>query len=586
MKGRYGRMSYSSNLSSVEEIRQKIATAKNAQAIYSEYSQEQANYIIKKVAEAAYKKSEYLARLAVEETGMGVIEHKKMKNDLTSQTLYESIKDEKTIGIIKENHEKKIAEIASPFGVVACIIPTTNPTSTAIFKTMIALKTLNAIVVSPHPSAVKCTIEALKICNQAAVKAGAPEGLINWIDNPTLDATTELMHHDDVDLILATGGAQLVRAAYSSGKPAYGVGPGNVPVYIEKSADVKKAVKRIVDSKTFDNGTICSTEQAVVVDANIKQMSMREFKNNGAYFLNKEEKAKIENVISPTRGKLNPKIVGRSAKVIAEMAGITIPIGTRLLMAEESRIAKDVPLSIEKLSPILPIYTAYNKEEAKRICLEILENGGKGHTMSLHTNDEQVMKEFGIAMPVSRIMVNTLSSIGAAGATSGLMPSMTLGCGSYGGNITSDNITARHLINIKRVALGIREVEIPRPSISHQNSSSTFINSYQTEAVSPVTHGAEMDAVVKQIIENLNKSGKAVDESMVTSIVENMVNQGNINSQQQEKPSVSNSVPTSMLENTNIEDKVKVSLETLNNSYNPEMITNMVKEIVGSAGHR
>src|SRR5699024_769522 len=293
-------MVFDTKSSSIQEVKSLLNRAKEAQAAYSKFTQEQVDYIIQKVSEIAYKESARLGKLAVEETGMGVAEHKQMKNELCSKTLYESIKDEKTVGIIKEDYRNKIIEVAAPFGVVACIIPTTNPTSTAIFKTLIALKTLNAIVVSPHPTAAKCTIEALRICNEAAVEAGAPDGLINWISEPTLEATTELMQNNETNLILATGGAQLVRAAYSSGKPAYGVGPGNVHVYIEKTANVKKAVKRIVDSKTFDNGTICSTEQAVVVDENIKKMAIREFNNNGAYILDESEKVKIENIISPT----------------------------------------------------------------------------------------------------------------------------------------------------------------------------------------------------------------------------------------------------------------------------------------------
>ncbi|MGG1658017.1 aldehyde dehydrogenase family protein [Brevibacillus sp. NRS-1366] len=444
-------------------MRVAVKRAKEAQAKFREFSQEQIDRIVKHVAEAAYKEAALLARLAVEETGIGVVEHKKIKNELGSMGVYESIKDEKTVGVIRKNTKDKVIEIAYPFGVIAAICPTTNPTSTAIFKTLIALKAQNGIVASPHPTAAACTIQALQICHDAAVEAGAPEGLIGWIPRPSIETTIQLMKHRDIDLILATGGGALVRAAYSSGKPAYGVGPGNGPVYLEKTANVKQAVKMIVDSKTFDNGTLCSSEQAMVVHRNIKEMTIRELLHNGGYILNKSEKTMVENVISPIKGRLNPAIVGRSAEAIAEMAGIHVPAGTRLLITEEDRIGRDVPFSIEKLAPILPFYTVNSEAEAKQICIQLLNLGGRGHSCSIHTNDEEATYRFGLEMPVSRIMVNTLASIGAAGATTGLIPSLTLGCGSYGGNISSDNITAHHLFNIKRIAYGIKDVAIPRP---------------------------------------------------------------------------------------------------------------------------
>ncbi|WP_209121679.1 acetaldehyde dehydrogenase (acetylating) [Alkalihalobacillus sp. BA299] len=463
-------MQYDQDLQSIQEMRNAVKNAKDAQLKYLAYSQEQVDHIVKCVAEAAFAKSLELAKMAVEETGMGIVEHKKIKNEVGSMAVYESIKDEKTVGIVYEDRVNKITEVAYPYGVVAGIIPTTNPTSTAIFKTLISLKTRNAIVVSPHPRAVKCTVEALKICEKAAVEAGAPEGLIGWISKPSMAATNELMKHRDINLILATGGGGLVRAAYSSGKPAYGVGPGNVPCYIEKSANVSKSVSMILDSKSFDNGTICATEQALVVDKNIKEIVLRELKNNGAYLLSFEEKAEVAKLITPVPGHLNSEIVGQSAVKIAEMAGISVPPDTRVLIAEEKKVGKEVPFSIEKLSPIFGFYTAETYAEAKDYCLKLLNLGGRGHSLSLHTNDEQVAKEFALEMPVSRLMVNTLSSIGAVGATTGLKPSLTLGCGSFGGNITSDNVTARHLINIKRMAYGIKDVSIPKPSASYASN--------------------------------------------------------------------------------------------------------------------
>ncbi|MFE8700865.1 aldehyde dehydrogenase family protein [Cytobacillus sp. FJAT-54145] len=463
-------MSLDQDLLSIQEMRSALKRAHDAQKIYETFSQKEVDRIVKHVADAAFQASERLAKMAVEETRMGVALHKKIKNEVSSRDVYQSIKDEKTIGVVHRNHVSKVTDIAYPFGVVAAIIPTTNPTSTAIYKTLIALKSGNGIVVSPHPRATNCTIEALKVCNQAAMEAGAPEGLIGWISNPTLEATTQLMKHKLTNVILATGGVGLVRAAYSSGKPAYGVGPGNVPVYLEQTANVAKAVKNIVDSKTFDNGTICATEQAIVVDEQIKDITIRELKKNKVYFVEGEEKKKMEQLISPTIGQLNPDIVGRSAVDIARMAGIHVPADTRVIIAEEDRLEKSAPFSIEKLSPILALYTAWNKEKAKEICIELLNLGGRGHTMSIHTNDQQIAEEFASLMPVSRILVNTLSSIGAVGATTGLIPSFTLGCGSYGGNITGDNISARHLINVKRLAFVTKEVPIPQEELKSLNS--------------------------------------------------------------------------------------------------------------------
>lgn len=463
------------DLTSIQEMRNAVKKAKDAQKEFMTFSKERIDSIVKAVADAAYTHSKELAEMAVFETGMGVVEHKIMKNEVGSRDVYESIKDEKTVGVIREDTVNRVTEIAYPFGVVAAIIPTTNPTSTAMFKTIISLKTGNAIVVSPHPRAKKCTVETLKICNEAAMKAGAPDGLIGWITEPTMEATDGLMHHRDVDLILSTGGGSLVKAAYSSGKPAYGVGPGNVPVYIERTANVEKSVKQIVDSKTFDYGTICATEQAIVVDESIKEKAIEEFKRNGSYFLNAGEKEKLEQIVW-LGNRVNPAVVGVSALKIADMAGIRVPADTRLLIAEETVVGKEAPLSVEILGPIFPLYTAESQEKAKEISLALLNLGGRGHSFALHTNDDQVVQSFGEEMPVSRFMVNTLSSIGAVGATTGLTPSLTLGCGGYGGNISSDNITARHLINIKRVAHGIKEVEVPRPGKGKHSSEANFSN--------------------------------------------------------------------------------------------------------------
>lgn len=504
-------MSFDQDLQSVQEMRNALTKAHEAQKVFATFTQQDVDRIVKHVADAAFRESSRLANIAVEETGMGIAVHKKIKNEVSSRDVYESIKNEKTVGIISRDHASKVTEIAYPFGVVAAIIPTTNPTSTAIYKTLISLKSGNGIVASPHPRATNCTIEALKICNEAAIEAGAPQGLIGWIKKPTLETTQLLMNNKLTNVILATGGVGLVKAAYSSGKPAYGVGPGNVPAYIEKTANVAKAVKNIVDSKTFDNGTICASEQAIVVDQNVKEMAIRELKKNNAYFVEGEEKVKMEKIISPVIGQLNPKIVGKSAVEIAKMAGINVPGDTRVIIAEEDRLEKSAPFAIEKLSPILALYTAPTQDRAKEICLGLLNLGGRGHSLSIHTNDEQIAEEYAQIMPVSRIMVNTLSSIGAVGATTGLKPSFTLGCGSYGGNITGDNISARHLINIKRLAYVTKEVHLPQelelPNCSLNNADDG------------------VNKVVSKVLENIKIDGKSIDVKELMFLVQKVVSE-------------------------------------------------------------
>nr|WP_246097039.1 aldehyde dehydrogenase family protein [Psychrobacillus soli] len=493
-------------LTSAEEL--IISNASNAQKAYQEFSQEQVDHIVKIVAEKVQKHSLELAKMAVAETGMGVVEHKEMKNNIASLEIYKSIKDEKTVGIIREDFRSKIVEMAYPFGLVLAITPVTNPTSTAIFKTLISLKTQNAVIFSPHPHAVKSTIAALKICHDAAVEAGAPEGLIGWISEPTMGKTRELMRHKKVNLILATGGSGLVKAAYSSGKPAYGVGPGNVPVYIDKNANVIQAAKFIAESKAFDNSTLCSTEQAIVVHASVKRIFMNELQKHSVYVLNDFEKQKVARIISPEIGKLNAEIVGKSALAIAAMVGIHVPKETRVLVAEESGIGKKFPFSVEKLSPILGLYTAKDEDDGIEICSGLLDIGGRGHTFAIHANDNRVVKKFAKQMPVSRVIVNTYSSIGAPGGSTGLTPSLTLGCGSYGGNITGDNITAKHLINIKRIATGIKEVKIPFSKSDHH------LEEFTSNRSEP------LESIVNKVIQD---SKASVDSELVLKLVKNVI---------------------------------------------------------------
>lgn len=492
------------DLLALQEMRTAVQIAKEAQLAYMSFTQEQVDRIVKAVADAAYEQSARLGKMAVEETGMGVAAHKTIKNEVGSRDVYESIKDLKTVGVVGEDKVKKVVEIAAPFGVVAAIIPTTNPTSTAFFKTLIALKTRNSIVVSPHPYAIQCTNEALKVCDEAAVAAGAPKGLIQCLTMASMDATQQLMKHPDVNLILATGGSALVKAAYSSGKPAYGVGPGNVPVYIERSAKIEKAVKDIIDSKSFDYGTICATEQAIVVDRNILELVNRELKKNGAYILSDEEKLIMGKVVSPIPGKVNPKIVGKSPQVIAKLAGITLPEGTRVIVGMETKVGKEIPFSLEKLSPVFAMYVASDLNHAKELCLSLLNLGGRGHSLSIHTETDAIAREFAMDMPVSRILVNTMSSVGAVGGTTGLMPSMTLGCGTFGGNITSDNVTAKHLLNIKRMAYGIKEVQLPK---------NTAVSSEDVT-----------EQVVSQVLKSMSSSDN-VNPEMVKDLVNEIVKQ-------------------------------------------------------------
>lgn len=492
------------DLLALQEMRSAVKKAKEAQLLFMDFTQEKVDRIVKAVADAAYEKSAELGELAVKETGMGVAAHKKIKNEVGSRDVYESIKDLKTVGIIGEDRVNKVVEIAAPFGVIAAIIPTTNPTSTAFFKTLIALKTRNAIVVSPHPYAVQCTHEALKVCDTAAVAAGAPEGLIQCLTMSSMEATQELMKHKDINLIVATGGGGLVKAAYSSGKPAYGVGPGNVPVYIERSAKIEKAVENIINSKSFDYGTICATEQAMVIDRNIYELVKRELKKNGAYILSDEEKAIMEGVISPVPGKVNPKIVGKSPQFIAQLAGISLPEGTRVIVGVETEVGKNIPFSLEKLSPVFAMYVASDVAHAKELCLSLLNLGGRGHSLSIHTETDAIAREFAIDMPVSRILVNTMASIGAVGGTTGLMPSMTLGCGTFGGNITSDNLSAKHLINIKRMAYGIKDVQLPKHAEEQP--------------------GNTADQVVSSVINKVGTNGD-VDPDMVKDLVSEILKQ-------------------------------------------------------------
>ncbi len=444
------------DLASIAEARALARRAREAQATLAEFSQEQIDRIVEAMATAVAPQAEALARLAVEETTFGVVNDKIQKNLFASQRVYEFIKPMKTVGVVNRIDDRKIIEIAEPFGVVAAIIPSTNPTSTAIYKILIAIKARCAVVMTPHPSAARCITRTADIMNEAGRKAGLPDGAIGWMTTVTLEGTQELMKAREVSVILATGGMGLVRAAYSAGKPAYGVGPGNAPCYIESSADVRKAANDILTGKSFDNGVLCSSPNSVVVDEAIEGEARRQFKDQGGYFLSPAEVETLARQLVTPQRLPNPAFVGKSALHIAEKCGIAAPAGTRALIAELKGVGRDFPLSIEKLCPVLSYYVVKDWREGCERCKQILKYGGMGHTMSIHSQNDAVILEFGLHKPAYRICVNTPTTHGSIGLTTGLDPAMTLGCGGFGGNITSDNISPKHLLNIKRVAYELR----------------------------------------------------------------------------------------------------------------------------------
>ena len=439
---------------SVETLEEAIARVRAAQKKYAAYTQEQVDKIFLAAATAANKERIPLAQLAVEETGMGIVEDKVIKNHYAAEYIYNAYRDTKTCGVIEEDKAYGIRKIAEPIGVIAAVIPTTNPTSTAIFKTLIALKTRNGILISPHPRAKQSTIAAAKIVLEAAVKAGAPEDIISWIDVPSLDMTNLVMK--EADIILATGGPGMVKAAYSSGKPALGVGAGNTPAIIDETADIVLAVNSIIHSKTFDNGMICASEQSVIVHEKVYDAVKTEFASRGCYFLNPEETEKVRKTIL-INGALNAKIVGQPAAKIAELSGVTVPAGTKILIGEVESVELSEEFAHEKLSPVLAMYKAKDIQDAFSKAEHLIADGGFGHTSSIYLNavtEQAKLDEFAARMKTCRILVNTPSSQGGIGDLYNfkLAPSLTLGCGSWGGNSVSENVGVKHLLNIKTVA--------------------------------------------------------------------------------------------------------------------------------------
>jgi acetaldehyde dehydrogenase (acetylating) len=445
------------DLVSIQQARTLAARAREAQRTLAGFSQEQIDRIVTAMAEAARGQAERLARLAHEETGFGNVKDKTLKNLFSAVDVYNFILPMRTVGVLREDPVRRVVEFAEPMGVVAAVIPSTNPTSTAIFKALVSIKGRNACVMSPHPSAKNCILETFKVLHGPAVQAGMPPDALACQTEVSLEGTQELMKSRDVGVILATGGIGLVRAAYSSGRPAYGVGPGNVPAYIHSSADVPKAVRDVIAGKTFDNGTLCSSEQSIVCDAAIKDQVVAEVKKNGGYFLDEKETAAVARVVVTPQRLANPEIVGKPAPYIAEKAGLKVPPETRVLVAPLAGVGRDHPLSIEKLCPVLAFYVVKDWHEGCERVLQLLRYGGTGHTMGIHCREDAIIREFALKKPVFRIIANSQTSMGATGYTTGLAPSMSLGCGAYAGNITSDNITPLHLINVKRLAY-----ELPR----------------------------------------------------------------------------------------------------------------------------
>ncbi|EKK5253159.1 TPA: bifunctional acetaldehyde-CoA/alcohol dehydrogenase [Enterococcus faecalis] len=437
--------------SMIDELATKANVALKAM---EDFTQEQVDHIVHQMAMAALDQHMPLAKMAVEETGRGIYEDKAIKNMYASEYIWNNIKHDKTVGVINKDEQTGLMEIAEPVGVVCGVTPTTNPTSTTIFKSLIALKTRNPIVFAFHPSAQKCSAEAARIVRDAAIAAGAPENCIQWIEQPSIDATSALMNHPGIAIVLATGGAGMVKSAYSTGKPALGVGPGNVPAYIEKTSKVKRAVNDLIVSKSFDNGMICASEQAVIVDKEIYASVKAEFEAHNVYFVKPNELQKLEDaVMNEGKYAVNPAIVGNSAEKIAELAGISVPKGTKILVAELEGAGPEYPLSREKLSPVLAMMKSNNAEHAFELCEAMLNLGGLGHTAVIHTEDEELQVAFGLRMKACRILVNTPSAEGGIGNIyNEMIPSLTLGCGSYGKNSVSKNVSAINLINIKTVA--------------------------------------------------------------------------------------------------------------------------------------
>ena len=497
------------DLLSIQEARDLATAAREAQRQFLHASQQQVDRVCAAMANAAYEAAERLGRMACEETGFGVPEHKTLKNVLSSKMLWDEIKDVPTVGVIRRDEQRKVYDVAWPMGVVAALTPSTNPTATTMFKILISVKARNGIVVAPHPSAAKCCAETAALMAEAGERAGMPKGLVACMTKVTLPGTQELMKHKYVAVILATGGSDMVRAAHSVGKPAYGVGPGNVPVYVDRSADVARAAKYIVASKAFDHSVICATEQAVVADRPIAAQLEALMKAEGAYFVNAEQARALAKILFA--GHLpDPKSVGKSPQQLAQMCGISVPPSARILVARLNAVGPSEPLSGEKLTTVLGWYEVDGWEQGCERSIELINYGGRGHSQVIHAQDENVILQFGLEKPVFRILVNTWGTLGATGYSTGVMPSMTLGSGGIGGAITGDNITVHHLYNIKRIAYEIRtppEAAFLPGSTDDlaQRHAYTADLPQSTPVSSSVVSNPQIDEIVRRVLAELNK---------------------------------------------------------------------------------
>lgn len=469
-------MQYDKDLESIQTVRDCVKKAKSAQSELASMSQDEIDKLCQEIALAVAKEARSLAEMAVNETGFGVVEDKVLKNLLGSAVCWDNIRAMKTVGIINDDKDNQIIEIGTPVGVIAGILPSTNPTSTTVYKALISIKGGNAIIFSPHPRAIHCISSTVEIIRGAITRMGGPANAVQSLKIVTAQAVDELIRHQEIGLILATGGEAMVRASYSSGNPSIGVGPGNGPSFIERSANIPNAIKQIFDSKTFDNGTICASEQSIVTEACIAADVEAEAMRQGAYFLAEHESENLSKLLLKPNGNINPEVVGRSAVEIADMIDLSIPQNTRVLISKQSTVSKDNPYSREKLCPVLGYYVESSWELACNRSIELLMNEGAGHTMTIHSRNENIIKEFALKKPVSRLLVNTPGALGGVGATTALPPALTLGCGAIGKSSTSDNITPLNLINIRRVAYGQRELSDLRnmelPSITTKNSAS------------------------------------------------------------------------------------------------------------------
>lgn len=447
------------DLLSIQEVRSKIETAYQAWQKYRAYSQEQVDAIVERMAAAARANARRLAEMAVEETGYGNAKDKYIKNLLNCDWLPRRMRGMRTIGVLRELPDEKLVEIGVPVGIVAAVLPTTNPTSTAIYKTLISLKAGNGIVISPHPRAFQCTCATTTILYNAALEAGAPEGIIQCIQAATLEGTNALMRHERTGVILATGGAGMIKAAYSSGKPAFGVGPGNVPVLVDTSADLNDAIPKIVTGKSFDYGTVCSSEQAIVAESSMRDRILSLLKEQKAFLANEQQKDALGKLLVTQNWTINPQCVGQAPTKLAKMAGFEVPPDTTIICCEVAGVGKKHPLSMEKLSPVLSLHFVNDFNAAMDTCYALLKFGGMGHTAVIHSQNEARTREYGMRMPAMRVLVNTPAPQGSTGITTNVFPAMTLGCGAAAGNITSDNVGPQHLINIKRLAYVVRKPE-------------------------------------------------------------------------------------------------------------------------------